>query len=218
MTAAARAEAAARALDRLARDDRGRLVAALAVRLGNLAPAEDALQAAMAAAVTAWARDGLPRVPPAWLMAAALRRGIDAQRRAAAQRRRADARAPLVDPEPPPPDLIPDQRLRLIFACCHPVLDEKSRLALTLRTVCGLDTRQIAAAFLEPEPTTGQRLTRAKARIAAARIPFAEPGPEDWGPRLGTVLDAVRVIFTTGYAAGRCRVPTWRPRRCSSPA
>lgn len=201
-TAAARAAAAARVLDRLARDDRGRLVAALAVRLGDLGQAEDALHEAMAAAVTAWARDGLPRVPPAWLMATALRRGIDARRRTAAQRHRAAALAPLVDPEPPPPGPIPDHRLRLIFACCHPALDERSRLALTLRTVCGLDTRQIAAAFLEPDATTGQRLTRAKAKIAAARIPFAEPGPEDWADRLGTVLGVVRVIFTTGYAAG----------------
>jgi predicted RNA polymerase sigma factor len=97
---------------------------------------------------------------------------------------------------------IPDDRLRLIFACCHPALEQKSRVALTLRTLCGLPTPKVAAVFLDAESTMGQRLSRAKAKILAARIPFAVPGPEDWPERLNSVLTVVYLIFTAGYAQG----------------
>jgi RNA polymerase sigma-70 factor (ECF subfamily) len=102
----------------------------------------------------------------------------------------------------PDPDTIPDDRLRLIFTCCHPALEEKSRVALTLRSLCGLTTPQVAAVFLDAEPTMGQRLSRAKAKIAAARIPLAIPGPEDLPDRLNSVLTVVYLIFTAGYSQG----------------
>jgi RNA polymerase sigma-70 factor (ECF subfamily) len=98
--------------------------------------------------------------------------------------------------------MIPDERLRLIFTCCHPALDPKSRVALTLRTLGGLSTAEIAHAFLDAEPTMGQRLSRAKAKIAAAGIPFAVPGPEDWADRLQSVLTVVYLIFNAGYTVG----------------
>jgi len=106
------------------------------------------------------------------------------------------------DAAAPEPDTIPDERLRLIFACCHPALEPKSRVALTLRTVCGLTTPEIARAFLDAEPTMGQRISRAKAKIAAAGIPFAVPAVELWPVRLEAVLTTVYLIFTTGYVAG----------------
>jgi RNA polymerase sigma-70 factor (ECF subfamily) len=106
------------------------------------------------------------------------------------------------DDADPDTDVIPDHRLRLIFACCHPALDPKSRVALTLRTVCGLTTVEIARAFLDNDTTMGQRLSRAKAKISAAGIPFAVPDPELWPARLDAVLTTVYVIFTTGYVAG----------------
>ena len=98
----------------------------------------------------------------------------------------------------PDQDFIPDERVRLIFACCHPALEPKSRVALTLRTVCGLTTVEIARAFVDADTTMGQRLSRAKAKIAATGIPFAIPGPDQWAERLNAVLTAVYLIFTTG--------------------
>lgn len=192
------------ALDRCLRNDRGRLVAALASRMGDVQRAEDALQDATAAALVHWSRSGIPARPDAWLLRAALRKAIDAFRRARTADRHAQAMAALATDEAALADApdIPDDRLRLIFACCHPALDPKSRIALTLRTVCGLTTPEIARAFLDAEATMGQRLSRAKAKIAAARIPFAIPAPEDWPARLDTVLDTLYLIFTTGYVAG----------------
>ena len=146
----------------------------------------------------------MPDSPEGWLLRAALRKTIDGYRRdrtardhAAAMERLAEDEATLADaPE------IPDDRLRLIFACCHPALEEKSRIALTLRTLCGLSTPKVAAVFLDAETTMGQRLSRAKAKILAARIPFAVPGPEEWSGRLNSVLTVVYLIFTAGYAQG----------------
>ena len=97
---------------------------------------------------------------------------------------------------------IPDERLRLIFTCCHPALEEKSRIALTLRSLCGHSTAEVAAVFLDAEPTKGQRLSRARSKIAAAGIPFAAPGPDLWGDRLGSVLAMVYLILTRGYVLG----------------
>lgn len=192
------------ALDHCLRRDRGRIVAALAYRLGNVQRAEDALHEAAASALTHWGRAGLPARPEAWLLRAAYRKAIDGFRRDRTAERHAQAMAVLAKDEAALDDHpdISDDRLRLIFACCHPALDPKSRVALTLRTVCGLTTAEIARAFLDAEPTMGQRLSRAKAKIAAARIPFSIPGPEDWPSRLDTVLATLYLIFTTGYVAG----------------
>lgn len=190
------------ALNDCLRRDRGRLIAALATRLRDVQRAEDALQEAAASALIHWPR-GIPARPDAWLLRAALRKAIDGLRRDHTARRHAEAMSSLATEEAALDDHdIPDDRLRLIFACCHPALDPKSQTALTLRTVCGLTTPEIARAFLDTEPTMGQRLSRAKAKIAAAGIPFAVPGPEDWPARLDAVLTTLYLIFTTGYVAG----------------
>lgn len=190
------------ALNDCLRHDRGRLIAALATCLRDVQRAEDALQEAAASALTHWSR-GIPHRPDAWLLRAALCKAIDALRRESTARRHAEAMAALATEESALDDHdIPDDRLRLIFACCHPALDPKSQTALTLRTVCGLSTPEIARAFLDSDTTMGQRLSRAKAKIAAAGIPFAIPGPEDWPARLDTVLTTLYLIFTTGYVAG----------------
>ncbi|MGL4234717.1 RNA polymerase sigma factor [Tabrizicola sp.] len=201
---ASRAIPVARVLETVMRTNRGRLLAALAYRTGDVQRAEDALQEAMASALTHWGRAGVPDSPEGWLLRAALRKTIDGYRRdktaqghAAEMERLAEEEAVLAEaPE------IPDDRLRLIFACCHPALEEKSRVALTLRTLCGLPTPRVAAVFLDAEATMGQRLSRAKAKILATRIPFAVPGPEDWPERLNSVLTVVYLIFTAGYAQG----------------
>ncbi len=202
-SAASGAVAALRALDRLAREDRGRLLAALIARLGSFQLAEEALQDAMVSAVTHWGRNGVPHAPQGWLLQAAYRKAIDRIRQRQAETRKVDALRPLTGDEiADDADEIPDNRLRLIFTCCHPALEPKSQVALTLRTIGGLSTTEIAAVFLDAEPTMGQRLSRAKSKIAAARIPYAVPGPEDWDERLQSVLAVIYLIFTTGYAAG----------------
>lgn len=202
-SAASGAVAALKALDRLARDDRGRLLAALIARLGNFQLAEEALQDAMVSAVTHWGRNGVPHAPQGWLLQAAYRKAIDRIRQRKAETRKVDALRPLTGDEiADDADEIPDNRLRLIFTCCHPALEPKSQVALTLRTIGGLSTTEIAAVFLDAEPTMGQRLSRAKSKIAAAGIPYAVPGPEDWAERLQSVLAVIYLIFTSGYAAG----------------
>lgn len=191
-------------LSKVLQQDRGRLLAALIARVGDFQRAEDALQEAAASALVHWGRAGVPASPQGWLLRAALRKAIDGYRRDTTLARHRDAIAVLAEEEAaePDPQTIPDDRLRLIFTCCHPALEEKSRVALTLRSLCGLTTPQVAAVFLDPEPTMGQRLSRAKAKIAAARIPFAVPGPEDLPDRLNSVLTVVYLIFTAGYAQG----------------
>lgn len=192
------------ALAQAMQQDRGRLLAALISRVGDFQRAEDALQEAAASALLHWGRAGVPASPTGWLLRAALRKAIDAYRRDATLSRHREAVTVLAEEEAaePDPQTIPDDRLRLIFTCCHPALEEKTRVALTLRSLCGLTTAQVAAVFLDTEPTMGQRLSRAKAKIAAARIPFAIPGPEDWPDRLNSVLTTVYLIFTAGYAQG----------------
>jgi predicted RNA polymerase sigma factor len=191
-------------LDLVMRQDRGRLLAALIARLRDFRRAEDALQEAAASALVHWGRAGVPASPQGWLLRAALRKAIDGYRRDATLARHRDAIAVLAGEEAADPDprTIPDDRLRLIFTCCHPALEAKSRIALTLRSLCGLTTAEVAAVFLDAEPTMGQRLSRAKAKIAAARIPFTVPEPEDLPDRLNSVLTTVYLIFTAGYAQG----------------
>jgi len=194
----------ATALERVMRQDRGRLLAALIARTGDFQRAEDALHEAAASALVHWSRTGLPDRPEAWLLRAALRKAIDAWRREDRAARNSADLLHLAEEEAsaPDPDQIPDERLRLIFTCCHPALDQKTRVALTLRTLCGLTTAQIAAVYLDAEPTMGQRLSRAKAKIAAAGIPFAVPGAEAWSERLNSVLTVIYLVFTSGYTAG----------------
>lgn len=201
----ATALAVSRELDRVMRLDRGRLLAILVAGLRDLGLAEDVLQEAAVSALAHWGRSGLPASPQGWLLQVARRKAIDRLRGTGRDGRMAQALVTLVEDEaalPVDPLAIPDERLRLIFACCHPALEPKSRVALTLRTVCGLTTPEIARAFLDQEPTMGQRISRAKAKIAAAGIPFAIPDADQWPERLSAVLTTVYLIFTTGYVAG----------------
>jgi RNA polymerase sigma-70 factor (ECF subfamily) len=188
----------------LLKAERGRLLAALIARLRDFDLAEESLAEAVESALRHWGR-GVPARPEAWLLQVARRKAIDRIRRAARWRDRAPDLALLAAEDEaaaadPPPD-IPDERLRLIFTCCHPALDPKSRVALTLRTLGGLTTAEIARAFLDTEATMGQRLSRAKARIAAAGIPFGIPGPDLWPERLNAVLAVIYLVFNEGYAA-----------------
>ncbi len=191
------------ALTQALRADRGRILAALIARVRDFQLAEDALQDAAASALIHWTRSGAPDNPMAWLIRVAFRKAIDRLRRM--QRDAAQTAALTVlarDEAEEEAQLITDERLRLIFTCCHPALDAKSRVALTLRTIAGLSTAEIARAFLDSEPTMAQRLTRAKTRLREAGIPFAVPDPEDWADRLQSVLAVVYLIFNAGYTAG----------------
>jgi RNA polymerase sigma factor (sigma-70 family) len=192
---------AERLLDQVLRADRGRLMAALVSRLRDFRLAEDALQDACLSALTHWARSGAPDNPMAWLLKVALRKAIDRLRGQSRDTRKAADMAILAEEEASDPDpvLIPDERLRLIMTCCHPALDPKSRVALTLRTLCGLTTDEIAALFLDASPTMGQRLTRAKTKITAAGIPFAIPDAPEWPARIQSVLDVVYLIYTLSH-------------------
>lgn len=196
---------AAAALAAHLRADRGRILSALVARIGDVQIAEDALQQAAESALKHWGRSGIPDRPDAWLIRAGLRKALDALRGQGREGRKlrdwarlAGEEAALADDQP-----IPDERLRLIFACCHPALDGKSRVALTLRTLCGLTTGEIARLYLDAEPAMGQRLSRAKAKIAAAGIPFAVPGPEQWAERLHGVLHVIYLIYTLGHQQAR---------------
>ncbi len=192
------------ALDRVARVHAGRVVAALAARFRDLDLAEEAYADACEAAARRWLVEGEPDDPLAWLYRVAQRRAIDATRRAAVRRRLPpDPPAPVATPEDDLADdarLIPDERLRLIFVCCHPAIAAEARAALTLRLVCGLSAAEIAAAFLVPEPTLLQRLTRAKRKIAAAGVPFTVPGPADWAERLEAVLVTLDIAYARAHA------------------
>ena len=195
---------AAPILEAIHRHERGRILAALMAELRDLDLAEEALSEAMESALVHWGRAGVPDRPGAWLLTAARRKVIDRWRRAARLAARAPdlrllAEADAAAREEPAPE-IPDERLRLIFTCCHPALEAKTRVALTLRTLGGLTTAEIARAFLDTEPAMGQRLSRAKAKIREAGIPFAVPGPGDWAARLGSVLAVLYLIFNEGYA------------------
>jgi len=193
------------------REDRGRLLSALIRALGSFELAEDALQDASERALVHWARSGLPDRPDAWLLQVARRAAIDRIRKS----KRHQTLAPEVirlmeedeDDRASDAPEIPDERLRLIFTCCHPALEEKTRVALTLRTVGGLSTREIARAFVDAEPAMGQRLSRAKAKISAAGIPYAVPDRMDWDARLSSVLTVIYLIFNEGWTAGPGEAP-----------
>ena len=194
------------AIEAVLREEWGRILAALTGSLGgDIGLAEDCLQEALVKAMEVWARDGLPRVPAAWLITTARRGAIDRLRRDQVLSRKAGDIAYLESlermPEEEEVSAIPDKRLEMIFTCCHPALEEKTQVALTLRTLGGLNTDEIAAAFLDRSEAMAQRLVRAKRKIAAAGIPYAVPGPEMWAERLGAVLGVIYQIFNAGYFA-----------------
>lgn len=194
-------------VDRLYRADSRRVFATLVRLLGDFDLAEEALHEAFAAAVDQWPREGLPARPQAWLVSAGRFKAIDLLRRRArldaslaTLAERLDARSRAAENGP---DGVEDDRLRLIFTCCHPALPASALVPLTLREVCGLSTEEIASAFLTSAATLAQRIVRAKAKIKAAGIPYRVPTREELPERLEAVLQVIYLVFNEGYAASR---------------
>jgi RNA polymerase sigma-70 factor (ECF subfamily) len=180
-------------------------VLAATVRVaGDLDLAEECAQEAYVAALQTWGERGIPDSPGAWLTTIARRKALDRLRRDATLRRKLPLLVePEVGAEPPQPEAtaVTDDRLRLLFTCCHPALSPQAQVALTLRLVCGVPTADVARAFLVPEATLAARITRAKKKIAEARIPYRVPAPAELAERLDPVLTAVHLLFTTGHTA-----------------
>lgn len=193
-------------LEETLRIEGGRVRATLIRLTGDIDLAEDALQDALVVAVEKWNRGGVPDNPAAWLTTVAKNKALDRLRRESKRTRREREAVRLLDHEPlDPPDGI-DDRLRLIFTCCHPALSPEARVALALRTVCNVSTREAAHAFLVPVATMGQRISRAKKKIATARIPYRVPEDHELPDRLPAVLAVVYLIFTTGHHPPRGRL------------
>src|SRR6202167_2414933 len=198
-------EQLSRTMETLYRSESGRVLATLVRLLGDLDLAEESMHEAFAAALESWPKTGIPDEPRPWLISTARFKAIDAIRRRArfdaaqtdlvAHIESRDHSAPLEDEE------IEDDRLRLIFTCCHPALPPEAQVALTLREICGLTTEEIARAFLVTPATLAQRIVRAKTKIREAQIPYEEPTPQEMPQRLDAVLQVVYHVFNEGYSA-----------------